>query len=164
MLAYRVLRAADRLWQAYAVTFTRKVKRRQTTERGGGSRNGPNTRSRRAGRSMARPPRLCAVSASSPGASVTLSTTPVGRVQTTSNSGKPGVFHQLPPSPKCHAVADARHALRMVAHRTSAVASRPAASRRIRRGYLRKISSCAIWLAAAITLVNELHARVIRWN
>ena len=27
MLAYRVLRAADRLWQAYAVTFTRKVKR-----------------------------------------------------------------------------------------------------------------------------------------
>ena len=63
MLAYRVLRAADRLWQAYAVTFTRKVKQKKADNgKGGGSRNGPNTRSRRASRSMARPPRLCAVS------------------------------------------------------------------------------------------------------
>ena len=35
MLAARVLRAADRLWQAYAVTFTRKVKRSQGKEKRG---------------------------------------------------------------------------------------------------------------------------------
>ena len=68
MLAYRVLRAADRLWQAYAVTFTRKVKRRGVTKKGlaqgkrDGSHKGPNTRSLRALRPAPHPPRLCAVS------------------------------------------------------------------------------------------------------
>ena len=79
MLAYRVLRAADRLWQAYAVTFTRKVKRSQATEKGGGSRNGPNTRSCRARRFLVHPPRLRALSTPSPGASITHTTHRAGR-------------------------------------------------------------------------------------
>ena len=70
----------------------------------------------------------------------------------------------MSPSPRSSTAVDARHALRMVAHRPSAVASRPAASRRIRKGYLRCISSYAIWLAAVITLANESHARVTRWK
>ena len=70
----------------------------------------------------------------------------------------------MSPSPRSSTAVDVRHALRMVAHRPSTVASRPAASRRIRRGYLRCISSYAIWLAAVITLANESHARVTRWK
>ena len=91
-------------------------------------------------------------------------TTPRAGINPLATQEKPGVFHQLPPSPKSHAVANVRHALRMVAHRASALASRPAASRRIRRGYLRYVSSYAIWLAAAVMLINELHARVMRWS
>ena len=41
MLAYRVLRAADRLWQAYAVTFTRKVKRSTDNGKRGRKPQGP---------------------------------------------------------------------------------------------------------------------------
>ena len=160
------MRAADRLWQAFSC---RHFHTESETEEGSGKRGrkpkGPNTRSRRAHRSLPHPPRLSAVSASSSGSSVPPNP-PWGRYKPLATQEALGssISCLLLPEAPPPSMSAMRSVWSPVAHRPSAVASRPAASRRIRRGYLRCISSYAIWLAAVITLANESHARVTRWK
>ena len=104
MLAYRVLRAADRLWLADAVTFTRKVKRRGVTKKGlaqgkrGRKPQGPQYPLSPCTPGRTAPPALMRSEHAVVRVSITHHPPKVGKPNL-SNSGKPGVFHQ-PPSPQ----------------------------------------------------------------